>query len=194
MTFKAIVFCIVSLVVSFATTQAQTLPVDESGKISFLEVVVTDSMPKEKLFNNGVRWLKSLSNPEEKFTLSAIDSSNQKVNGLFEFQVFQQTGMLRKMTGAISCKLSIETKDNKYRYAFSDFVYHYYTQNRNYKMEKTGKTKLLEEPEAAGWQKLWEKHKQTTFAKVTAMTTAMNTELKKKDNAPKEKKVKKVEW
>ncbi len=196
MTFNKNLSWLISFVIVAAslTTRAQVLPLDESGKIFFSDVVKVDSLSKEKLFTNSLKWLKSLSNSEEKFTFSSTDSILQKAEGAFEFQVFQQNGMLRKMTGTISCRVVVEAKDNKYRYSFSDFVYHYYIQNRNYKMEKTGKTKPLEEPEAAGWQKLWEKHKETTFTKVTSMTAVLNTELKKKDNPPKEKKVKKLDW
>ena len=175
--------------------KAQELPTDESGKIFFSEVIVADSFPKEKLYANSVRWLKSLNKPEEKFTLLSTDSVLCKSNGLYEFQVFSQGGLLRKMVGSISCQLAVETKDNKYRYAFSEFIYHYYKEDRNYKLLKTGKTKPLEDKTAGGWQKLWDKHKQTTLDKINGMITSMKADLIKKESIPNEKIAKKkVEW
>ncbi len=186
----------VLLIISFASLTfdaAQSLPADESGKVSFSEVVLADSFPNGKLYSNSITWLKSLNRPEEKFTFSNKDSIQSSVTGQYEFQVFAQSGLLRKMVGLITCKLSIETKDNKFRYTFSDFIYHYYKEDRNYKMAKTGKTKPLEDKEAKGWQKLWEKHKQTTNTKINSLITSMKSEIPKKILTP-TKKANKVEW
>jgi hypothetical protein len=179
--------------VSLSKTEAQDLPVDESGKIFFSEVVLADSFPKEKLFKNSLVWLNSLNRPEEKFEFSLKDSIQSSTIGHFEFQVFAQGGMLRKMVGLIKCTVSIDTKDNKYRYAFSDFAYHYYKEDRNYKMIKTGKTKPLEDTEAKGWQRLWDKHKQTTYTKITVLISSLKSEIPKKVVVHL-KKEKKIEW
>ena len=179
--------------VSLSKTEGQNLPFDESGKIFFSEVVLADSFPKEKLFKNSLGWMNSLNRPEEKFEFSLKDSIQSSTNGHFEFQVFTQGGMLRKMVGLITCTVSIDTKDNKYRYSFSDFVYHYYKEDRNYKMVKTGKTKPLEDTEAKGWQKLWDKHKQNTYIKINSLISALKKEIPKKVVVPL-KKEKKVEW
>ena len=184
------------LVISIASLKlstAQSLPIDESGKIFFSEVVLADSFPKEKLYKNSLAWFNSLNRPEEKFTFSNKDSIQSSATGQYEFQVFAQSGLLRKMVGLITCKASIETKDYKYRYTFSDFVYHYYKEDRNYKMVKTGKTKPLEDKDAAGWQKQWEKHKQATFAKVNSLVASSKVEIPKK-LATTPKKEKKIEW
>ena len=186
----------VLLIISFVSPTlggAQSLPTDESGKVFFSEVVLADSFPNGKLYSNSITWLKSLNRPEEKFTLLTKDSIQSSINGQYEFQVFAQSGLLRKMVGLISCKLAIDTKDAKFRYSFSDFVYHYYKEDRNYKMAKTGKTKPLEDKEAKGWQKLWEKHKQTTHTKINSLITSMKSEIPKKILTP-TKKANKVEW
>jgi hypothetical protein len=188
--------CFVLLVLSFASltfSKAQSLPVNESGKIFFSEVVLADSFPKEKLYKNSLAWFNSLNRPEEKFTFSTKDSIQSNATGKYEFQVFAQSGLLRKMVGLITCNVSIDTKDNKFRYTFSDFVYHYYKEDRNYKMVKTGKTKPLEDKEASGWQKQWEKHKQATLAKINSLIASSKVEIPKKlSTTP--KKEKKIEW
>jgi len=186
------ILLVISLV-SLSKGEAQSLPIDESGKIFFSEVVLADSFPKEKLYKNSLVWLKSLSRPEEKFEFLVKDSIRSSANGRYEFQVFAQSGLLRKMVGTVTCNISIDTKDDKYRYAFSEFVYHYYKEDRNYKMIKTGKTKPLEDKDAAGWQKLWDKHKQTTNTKINALISSLKVEIPKKIIAPL-KKEKKVEW
>jgi hypothetical protein len=184
------------LIISFASLTfgaAQSLPTDESGKVFFSEVILADSFPKEKLYKNSLVWLNSLNRPEEKFTFFKKDSIQSSATGQCEFQVFSQSGLLRKMVGLITCQASIETKDNKFRYAFGDFIYHYYKEDRNYKMLKTGKTKPLEDKDAAGWQKLWEKHKHATYTKINSLIASLKVEIPKKLSSP-PKKEKKAEW
>jgi hypothetical protein len=186
----------VLLIISFASLTfgaAQSLPADESGKVFFSEVVLADSFPNGKLYSNSITWLKSLNRPEEKFTFLTRDSIQSSSSGQFEFQVFAQGGLLRKMVGLVTCRLSIDTKEEKFRYSFSNFTYHYYKEDRNYKMAKTGKTKPLEDKEATGWQKLWDKHKETTNTKINSLITSLKLEIPKKIAAP-AKKIKKVEW
>src|SRR5690348_5723510 len=106
--------------------------------MDFSNVVVADSLSHEFLFHNASRWVNSLK--DEKVVLSQNDSINGKIEGESSYLVYtQQAGILKKLSGRISYKISIEVKDNKYRYHFSDFVFHYYKQDRNYNMVETSK-------------------------------------------------------
>lgn len=163
--------------------------------VEFSNVVVADSLAKLDLFHNAVHWTNSLKANDEKVILTESDSLAGKVSGESSFFVYAQSGILKKVSGLITYKLSVEVKDNKYRYQLSNFVFHYYKQDRNYNMVETGKTKPLEELKATGWQKLWTQHRATVLAKMKA--SAQQLELKMIEKPKKitaEKKVKKVEW
>ncbi|MBS1506600.1 MAG: DUF4468 domain-containing protein [Bacteroidetes bacterium] len=163
--------------------------------VEFSNVVVADSLAKLDLFHNAVHWTNSLKANDEKVILTESDSIAGKVLGESSFFVYTQSGILKKVSGLITYKLSVEVKDNKYRYQLSNFVFHYYKQDRNYNMVETGKTKPLEELKATGWQKLWTQHRATVLAKMKA--SAQQLELKMIEKPKKitaEKKVKKVEW
>lgn len=163
--------------------------------VEFSNVVVADSLAKLDLFHNAVHWTNSLKANDEKVILTESDSIAGKVLGESSFFVYAQSGILKKVSGLITYKLSVEVKDNKYRYQLSNFVFHYYKQDRNYNMVETGKTKPLEELKATGWQKLWTQHRATVLAKMKA--SAQQLELKMIEKPKKitaEKKVKKVEW
>ena len=135
---------------------AQTFPMDNQ-LISFFEVVELDSIEKETGFRNALKWIKYL--PEEQVELIKKDSVEGSLAAHSSFLVYAQSGILKKVSGRISYSISIDVKDSKYRYRFTDFVFHYYALDRNYKIEENGKTKKLEDPKAAGWQQLWTKHR-----------------------------------
>src|SRR5260221_12748552 len=127
---------------------------EEAQRVEFMNVVKADSLSKPLLFQNAMKYVASLKNSEEKFDLKLKDSIDGKVYGQIVFFVYSQSGILKKISGTITYQLAIEVKDNKYRYQFSDYVFHYYKQDRYYNMVATGKTKSLEEPNVSGWQKL----------------------------------------
>lgn len=159
----------------------------------FSNVVVADSLSKQFLFRNALSWVSTLS---DKTVLAQKDSILGKVEAESSYLVYnQQAGILKKLSGRISYKISIEVKDNKYRYHFSNFLFHYYKQDRNYNMVETGKTKSLNEPTATGWQKLWDSHRATTQKKMKEYSNQLEVKMIEKPETPSEKvTAKKVEW
>jgi len=176
----------------FGVASAQYLPVNGSGKCEIAEVVLAEGFPKTILYFNEVQWFKVLAGSDVKLSSFQNDSIEGKTKGNIEFLVYSQSGILRKVAGAIRYHVSVEVKDGKYRYTFTDFIFDYYKQDRNYHMVKTGKTKPLEETEAAGWQKLWTQHRKTVFSLVNQQLAALKTriiETPDTNNKPAEKKV-----
>jgi Domain of unknown function (DUF4468) with TBP-like fold len=162
--------------------------------ISFFEVVELDSIEKETGFRNALKWMKYL--PEEHVELTKKDSVEGSLAGHSSFLVYTQTGILKKVSGRISYSVSIDVKDNKYRYRFTDFVFHYYALDRNYKIEENGKTKKLEDPKAAGWQQLWTKHRVYTSKKLDENIDLLKRIMKEKPIVISNEKAitKKIEW
>lgn len=172
----------------------QPIMLAEPEKIEIENVVVADSLQKQLLFQNAMKWIKTLGQYDEKFALKLKDSIDGKLYGQSSFFVYAQTGILKKISGVISYHLSIEVKDNKYRYQFYNFTFHYYKMDRYYNMVETGKTKPLEESNAAGWQKLWASHRAFTMNKMKENSKLL--ELKMAEDPKKTQKLiaKKVEW
>jgi hypothetical protein len=169
-------------------------PDEATEKVAFSDVVVADSLAMDLLYQNAVKWMASLKNCDEKFELKLKDSIDGKLYGQSTFFVYSQSGILKKISGTITYRLSIEVKDRKYRYHFSDYVFHYYKQDRNYNMVPTGKTKSLEELNAAGWQKLWTSHR--SFNRSKMLENIKQLELKMAEDPKKTQKLiaRKVEW
>jgi hypothetical protein len=142
------------------------LPFNSSGKIEVAGIEKADSLKKDQIFQRASAWFASIGDKNNKMTILERDSVNGKIMGQFKFIVYSQTGLLTKIQGAVSYTLSVEVKEFKYRFIATDFVYHYYAQNRNYEMVETGKKKMLEEKNASGWQKTWRHCKLATGEKV----------------------------
>jgi hypothetical protein len=178
----------------FGGARAQFLPVNGSGKCEMADVVLADGFSKAVLYSNGLQWVKTLAAGEGKLSAVQYDSMGGKASGNYEFLVYSQSGILKKIAGAIRYHVSIETKDGKYRYSFSDFIFSYYHQDRNYQMVKTGKTKPLEETKAAGWQKLWTQHRKTVFSLVSHQIAGLKTKMIETPDTNNKPAEKKVDW
>jgi hypothetical protein len=139
---------------------------NSSGKFEVVGIETMDSVKKGELFQRSASFIADISDPNFKVLSVEKDSLNDKISADYQIMIYAQSGVLKKIQGAVSYSLTLEVKDGKYRYSFTDFVYHYYGQNRSYQTVDTGKKKKLEETKASGWQKAWNECKATTASKV----------------------------
>ena len=183
--------CVLMLVVASFGLHAQGLPLDEQNKVCFYEIVKTDSMKAGLLYTNAKNWLLSWG-----YTLTEADSLNGRLLASHNFPVYDKGYVTKKIHGKISYHLLVEVKDHKYRYQFNDFVFAYYTEDRYSHSVPTGKTKALEEAMASGWQKLWEKHRSDTQAKVENLVVELKTAMLTlpKTSGAMAKQTKKEDW
>jgi hypothetical protein len=155
--------CLILFKCAFVFAQT-SLPVDEKGKVIFYEVIKAEDFKKGILYENAKNWL-----TENSFHIESTpeDSIAGKIVASQSFYVYARGYISKKIHGKITYKTSIEVKDNRYRYSFSDFTFFYYKEDRNYQMVPTGKEKPIEESKASGWQSLWEQHKKNTQVHIT---------------------------
>jgi hypothetical protein len=154
---RIFIFIAITLL-SFNTTIAQiNLPKDSNGKITYTDIIIDSGASAQQLYVQAKNWIykhhKSTSKSIE------LDSATGKLTAKGYYLVYNKGVVSKQVHGAIRYNLMIEVKDNKYRYSFSDFVFEYYQQNRNYQYVPTGKEKPLEEEKFAGFQKSWDNHK-----------------------------------
>jgi len=186
-------FLIVFLGIGFVASKGQSVSA-VGNTFDFSNVVVVDSISKPVLYHHAINWINN-NLKGEKVVLVQNDSILGKVEGESSYLVYnQQASILKKISGRVSYKISIEVKDNKYRYHFSDFVFHYYKQDRTYNMVDAGKTKPMNEPKAAGWQKLWNSHRATVQNKMKEYCKQLEIKMVEKPATPEKVIDKKAEW
>jgi hypothetical protein len=183
---------IIFFILSFSAFAQVTLPKGEDGKITFEEIVRADSVPKTVLYKNAKAWAYRIYKQTEKSI--QCDSNSISLKG--HYLVYTRGGVSKEIHGAIRYKLTIEIKDNKYKYKFSDFVFEYYKQNRNYQYVPTGKEKPLEDENFPAWEKAWENHKKEVNEKIPHIIASLKTDMRRKDKIgqSKENIIKKEEW
>lgn len=167
---------IITLTIHFRSN-AQSFPLNEKSKITYYEVVESDSTSKALLFRNSINWINSLKAYNHKIETTLSDSISGKVNIENEFSLYSQPGVLKKLVGKFTYVTLLEMKDNRYRYTFTNFVFHEYSPDRYHKIIPTGKVRNLEETKAVGSQKQWDKFRIVIADKIQKDINALKTKM-----------------
>ena len=150
------------------------LPLDDTGKISFQGVAKTPGLLKESLYQNALHFLSKVKVVKQKKKESYLLEEESKVSSLGGFLVYNY----KSPDGEIRYNLSIEVKDNKYRYTITDFIFYAYSRNRYGRFEREKwKPKSLDQPAVKGEQKSWENHKIKTAQKIEQLISKMSIEM-----------------
>lgn len=164
-----------SLSIFFSLTlfAQQTFPIDSSSKkITYYDVVKVDSTLKKSILQlNAEKWV------ENNLKIEEIKSDSNKVLGSGNMVMTEMKSLLEKTTGFFTFDFMVEVKDGKYRYMFTNFVFHKYTYDRYGKVQNETK-KRMEEEKAAGWNRLWNKHKATVDLRVRALVVNLKDYMK----------------
>ena len=164
---KIIIVVILFFAIQITVCGQVSFPLNVSGKIEISDVVV-DSVKKEDLYRLAGNWFNSMSKTTgTKVKALRRDSLQGNISGNLEFMIYTDSGVLQRLLGAVTCDLELDVKDNKYRYVYTNLVFHEFKQDRYYQYVSTGKTKPFEEPAAMGFQDNWEKCKESTNKKIS---------------------------
>ena len=192
--FKSIIytsFFIISHVITLAQVnplkkkpEKVPFPKDENGKIIFYEVVSTDTVPRDTLWKNAKVWIYGILNDKaDKILLE--DYLAGSLEAQTSFMVYTPSLISKMPHGVISYKVSIDIKDKKYRYTFTDFVFQYYKQDKNLKyVPVKGSIKPLEKEKYPGYQAAWDLHKQTVKKRIEGQIAYLKAEIVKQNKAP----------
>jgi len=160
------------LLVAAPLARGQALPLDSQGKVSFYEVVQADSLRAGTLYTHAKRWL-----THHGYHLSTADSVAGRLVGTQALALYDRGYLTKKLHGKVRYQLTLEVKNGRYRLEFNDFVFDYYQEDHAYRLVPTGKTKPLEEPLAAGWQKLWQSHQHDTLVGINSLQAELKTAM-----------------
>jgi hypothetical protein len=123
---KKLLFSLVCIMCSqIASAQKEILQLDEASKYVYYQVVDKQGVAADTLYQRGSYFVK-MAHPKSKpesVVANAIVTKGK-------FLVYNGSSVVKKEGGEISYTLHIETKDQKYRYKISDFVFTPYTRDR----------------------------------------------------------------
>lgn len=111
-------FIIPFLAISFfASAQEETAPEKSGNDKQFQEVVVTDSVPAAALAKRAVNWVK-VESPRFKKSMGVATGTKAECLATFKIKA-KELNPQPDFTGIITMHVTIECKDNKYRYSIT---------------------------------------------------------------------------
>lgn len=180
------------LTLSSACYAQALLPVDdETRKITFEEIVKLDSVPADKLYQYADVWMSQ--NFKNKDMVTQFDLASGYLQSQGRFKVYTKGGISKTIHGTIRYDVSIDIKSGKYKYKFTNFVFEYYKQDKQYKYVPTGKEKPLEDPKFPGWERPWARYKRETAVNINNYILSLKAAMAYKEAPPKPK-IKKEDW
>jgi len=108
-----------------AAAQKDSLQIDEANKYVYYKVADKPGLTADTLYNRGLSFIKAAD-----VKVDAVKAATNTVRGKAKFVVYNGISVMKKESGVINYTLFIETKDGKYRYKLSDFVFTPYTRDR----------------------------------------------------------------
>lgn len=163
-------FC--TLLLATPLAWSQPLPLDDQHKVSFYEVVPADSLQASTLYAHAKHWLR-----RGGYVVSSNDSVAGRLVATQALAMYDRGYITKKLHGKMRYQLTLEVKDGRYRLQINNFTFDYYQEDRAYHLVPTGKVKPLEDTLAAGWQKLWQNHRNDTLLGITNIQAELKTAM-----------------
>ncbi|MFD0764729.1 DUF4468 domain-containing protein [Mucilaginibacter lutimaris] len=124
---KRIFFSLVCLLCAqLAFAQKDSLAFDEGNNYIYYRVIDKPALTADTLYNRAWGFAASLNTA----TKPAKGQAENTLNTSGRFLVYNGVSLMRKEAGEISYTLNIQTKDGRYRYRISNFVFKPYQRDR----------------------------------------------------------------
>ena len=124
---KKILFSLVCLfTVQVASAQKDSLAFDEGNNYIYYRVIDKPALTADTLYNRAWAFASSFNTASK----PAKGQAENTLNTSGKFLVYSGVSLMRKEAGEISYTLNIQTKDNRYRYRISNFVFKPYQRDR----------------------------------------------------------------
>ena len=186
---------ILCLLYSSVDAQDFEFPVNDNGKYEFSEVVQLGGIDKDKLFQNGQKFMKKVKVLKSKKNYYSEDMENYSITNKGSFYVYRLGSVKKGIAGATEYDLTLEIKDGKYRYSLTNFVFNEYKKNRYAKYEPiNGKYIPLEAQVGSLSKKEWEYQRQVVYDKSQELIQNLYGEMIYSEKKKKKKEKQLDDW
>ena len=186
-----ILFCSFFIKNGIAQTATPSKDTIKTNKVTYSEIVKVDSTNRFDLYKKASKWV-----AQNKFEVIEEDVLGGKILAKTNFIVYSEKGVLAKPNGDFTYDITVDVKEGKYRYTFTNFVFRRYKQDRQdllkYVPEKGRKP--IEDTKASGWKKQWAKNKLQMNNRVNEHIVSLREAMKYIAPKPIEAAKPKEEW
>lgn len=154
---------------------------DENGKIIFYGVVKADSVPaRDTLWRYSQTWIRSILNEKgDKVTFEEMLSGT--IEAQVSYLAYVESIISKIPHGKISYKVSLDIKDKKYRYTFTDFEFQEYKQSKqDFKYYPVnGKPTPMDKERMFGYQGAWDSHRYVMKKRIEGQIANLKSEMRR---------------
>ena len=159
--------------------QTVKLPENPEGKIEYCDEVALDSADYQRLWDNAMSFLNSLSVPD-RLTKEVETSEDLTVlSQQLGFYLFVKPALVRQVDGVILADISIQLMEDGYQYRIHNFRFIKYARNRFGEFVPASSKQyplVLYYPDSK--KKTWQAHCATIGLKMTDLKQNLNMQMK----------------
>ena len=172
-----LIFLITTITVP-AFGQTVSLPVNNEGMVEYHNSVDTDSLTYLTLWDNAMKYLNTLSVPDQLTKEVEGNEDLTEFSHQYGFYLIVKPALTKQVDGVMMADISISVKDSKYEYRINNFRFIKYARDR-YGMfvPKSSKKYPLEKYYPDNQKKAWKAHFETINSKIEKITTELEANM-----------------
>ena len=168
---------------------------NEIGKYEFTDVVELKGMDKDQLYAQGEKFMKKIKVLHSREKNFKPDKANYQIANRGSFYVYRLGSVKKGIAGAVEYDITLDFKDDKYRYRITNFRFNEYKKNRYGKYEPVkGKYTPLEVEASSLNKKEWDKQKEVVYEKSIDLIQNLNGEMIYTEKKKSKKNKKSNDW
>ena len=158
--------------------QAISLPVNNEGKVEYHNSVDIDSLTYLTLWDNAMKYLNTLSVPDQLTKEVMVNEDLTKLSHQFGFYLIVKPALTKQVDGVMMADILISVNDSKYEYTINNFKFIKYARDR-YGMfvPKSSKKYPLEKYYPDNKKKTWNAHFEAISSKIEKLATDLGGKM-----------------
>jgi hypothetical protein len=159
-------------------TETITLPVNDQGLVEYTRSVDTDSLTYLTLWDNAIKYLNTLSVPDQLTKDVQVNENLTAMSHQFGFYLIVKPALTKQVDGVVIADIKISVKDSKYEYTINNFKFIKYARNRfGVFVPKSSKKYPLEKYYPDNKKKTWIAHFEAINNKMEKLTTELGVKM-----------------
>jgi hypothetical protein len=163
---------------NYVTGQTPTLPVNGEGMVEYTGLIDTDSLSYLTLWDNAMKYLNTLSVPDQLTKDVQVNEKLTEMSHQFGFYLIVKPALTKQVDGVMMADIIIGVKDSKYEYTINNFRFIKYARDRyGVFVPKSSKKYPLEKYYPGNKKKTWQAHFEAIDSKIEKLTTDLEGKM-----------------
>ena len=158
--------------------QTISLPENNEGKVEYRNEVDTDSLTYLTLWDNALKYLNTLSVPDQLTKEVQASEDLTELSHQFGFYLIVKPALTKQVDGVMMADISIKVEGSKYEYRINNFRFIKYARDRFGKfVPKSSKKYPLEKYYPDNDKKTWRAHFEALNSKIENISTDLEAKM-----------------